>query len=76
MILKIRLRNNHLINSQLNKKTQNILITGYESYNKGSQARLEALLDLLKANFKNHSVFLAVYDRFDIKKYDVTPIYQ
>lgn len=65
-----------MINSQLNKKTQNILITGYESYNKGSQARLEALLDLLKANFKNYSVFLAVYDRFDIKKYDVTPIYQ
>ena len=59
----------------MNKKTQNILITGYESYNKGSQARLEALLDLLKANFKNYSVFLAVYDRFDIKKYDVTPIY-
>lgn len=75
MILKIRLRNNHLINSQLNKKTQNILITGYESYDKGSQARLEALLDLLNANFKNHSVFLAVYDRFDVKKYDVTPIY-
>ena len=59
----------------MNKKTQNILITGYESYNKGSQARLEALLDLLNVNFKNYSVFLAVYDRFDVKKYDVTPIY-
>lgn len=46
-----------MINSQLNKKTQNILITGYESYDKGSQARLEALLDLLNANFKNYSVF-------------------
>lgn len=64
-----------MIDSKPNKKIQNILVTGYESYNKSSQARFEALLNLLKTNFKNYSVFLAVNDCFDIKEHDITPIY-